>query len=598
MIVRMKKTTLLCLASERDASLEALRALGVLHVVPIAPPASGDLDALRAELADAQSTQALLRAAARADRRKPSERAAASSPAATGGAEVVSRARDLTQRRRALEERRDALRAEEAQAAPFGDFDPAAARALTAKGLSVRLFFVPAKDAPAAPEGMSLFTIREEPAGRYVAAVSRAPFEYAAREWPLPARALGAVRAELAAATAELAATERQLLDLAHAGDAPLAAHIETITARATFQGVKDGMGASGAVAYLSGFCPADAVEPLRQAAAAHGWGLLIEEPADSDRVPTLIRNPRWIRPIEALFDMIRILPGYREVDVSAPFLFFLTIFFAMIIGDAGYGLIFLTLTLLARHKMKTAPAGPFILMTVFSVATIVWGILSGAYFGLDPLPAALKPFQDRIPLTAWLAERQNIMGLCLLIGSIHLSLAHLWNAIRAINSLRALAQLGWIALVWTMFFLARAMMFGLAFPKLYVPIAIAGLVAIVLFMTPPNKLKEEWINHAMLPLSVMSAFGDVLSYLRLYALGVAGFKVAGAFNLLAGGLGFDHVLTGLLAALILFASHALNVALSAMSVLVHGIRLNALEFSMHLGLEWTGFEYRPFRRN
>jgi V/A-type H+-transporting ATPase subunit I len=295
---------------------------------------------------------------------------------------------------------------------------------------------------------------------------------------------------------------------------------------------------------------------------------------------------------------MIRILPGYREVDVSAPFLFFLTIFFAMIIGDAGYGLIFLTLTLLARHKMKTAPAGPFILMTVFSVATIVWGILSGAYFGLDPLPAALKPFQDRIPLTAWLAERQNIMGLCLLIGSIHLSLAHLWNAIRAINSLRALAQLGWIALVWTMFFLARAMMFGLAFPKLYVPIAIAGLVAIVLFMTPPNKLKEEWINHAMLPLSVMSAFGDVLSYLRLYALGVAGFKVAGAFNLLAGGLGFDHVLTGLLAALILFASHALNVALSAMSVLVHGIRLNALEFSMHLGLEWTGFEYRPFRRN
>jgi V/A-type H+-transporting ATPase subunit I len=148
------------------------------------------------------------------------------------------------------------------------------------------------------------------------------------------------------------------------------------------------------------------------------------------------------------------------------------------------------------------------------------------------------------------------------------------------------------------MFFLARAMMFGLAFPKLYVPIAIAGLVAIVLFMTPPNKLKEEWINHAMLPLSVMSAFGDVLSYLRLYALGVAGFKVAGAFNLLAGGLGFDHVLTGLLAALILFASHALNVALSAMSVLVHGIRLNALEFSMHLGLEWTGFEYRPFRRN
>jgi V/A-type H+-transporting ATPase subunit I len=321
------------------------------------------------------------------------------------------------------------------------------------------------------------------------------------------------------------------------------------------------------------------------------------EDPSGGDRPPTLVRNPRWIRPVESLFGMIRILPGYREVDVSAPFLFALSLFFAMIVGDAGYGLIFLLLTALGRARWRGAPAGPFVLMTVFSLCTIAWGVLSGAYFGITPLPAPLAALQGKVPLTAWLAERNNIMGLCLFIGSLHLSLAHGWSAVRMCNSARALAQLGWIGVVWTMFFAARSLMFGAPFPGWFVPVAAAGFLSVVLFMTPPRSFKAEWINHAMLPLSVMSAFGDVLSYLRLYALGVAGFKVAAAFNALAGTVGFDSVLRGLAASLILFLFHGLNVALSALSVLVHGVRLNALEFSMHLGLEWSGVPYRPFRR-
>lgn len=73
----------------------------------------------------------------------------------------------------------------------------------------------------------------------------------------------------------------------------------------------------------------------------ANGWGLSIEQP-DDDRVPTLLRNPAWMKPIEAVFDLIGILPGYREIDVSMWFLLFFTLFFAMLVGDAGYGAIFL----------------------------------------------------------------------------------------------------------------------------------------------------------------------------------------------------------------------------------------------------------------
>jgi V/A-type H+-transporting ATPase subunit I len=88
-----------------------------------------------------------------------------------------------------------------------------------------------------------------------------------------------------------------------------------------------------------------------------------------------------------------------------------------------------------------------------------------------------------------------------------------------------------------------------------------------------------------------------VLSYLRLFALGVAGVQLGGAFNAMARSLGFGRPLAGLLAALILFVGHTLNVGLSAISVLVHGIRLNALEFSMHFGLEWAGVPYQPFAK-
>ena len=105
-------------------------------------------------------------------------------------------------------------------------------------------------------------------------------------------------------------------------------------------------------------------------------------------------------------------------------------------------------------------------------------------------------------------------------------------------------------------------------------------------------------VNHFMVPLNVISNFGDVLSYLRLFALGIASVEVAGAFNTMAQTGGFGDPLRGFGAALILLVGHTLNVGLCALSVLVHGIRLNALEFSMHLGLEWTGFEYRPFARD
>jgi V/A-type H+-transporting ATPase subunit I len=347
-------------------------------------------------------------------------------------------------------------------------------------------------------------------------------------------------------------------------------------------------------VSYLKGYCPIPNVEALQAQGRAQGWGLLIEDPGPDDPAPTLLHNPRWVQPIKAIFKMIGIVPGYREFDISGVFLLFYSLFFAMLVGDAGYGLLFLALTGAIRLFARKAPPELPRLLGTLSVCTIVWGVLTGSYFGIrfESLPPLLR--QGRV---AWLTDEVHLMALCFLIGSIHLTIAHVWNAWRVRNSLAALAQIGWVAITWSMYYLAMNMILGRPLPAFVLPLFMGGLAGVVVFMTPLRMLKTDWPNHAMLPLSIIGSFGDVVSYVRLFAVGSAGTAISVAFNEMALSGGISSFGAGVGAALILFLAHAMNILLSALGVIVHGVRLNTLEFSGHLGMQWTGIPFKPFRK-
>jgi V/A-type H+-transporting ATPase subunit I len=595
MIVRMKKVSLLCLADDKEATLEALRNLGVMHLEPTTEIRGADVDQARQEEQSAKSALFALNKLGEPDARAKSGTGAtaeADTAKSFDAAAAVRRIHELGEAKRTIVDRIAHLTTEKALIEPFGDFDPEAARRLAGHGISVRLFHVPGKKIPPTPEGAVVLALRRDSLGLYAAVAGKGPFGYPGREVPLPARRLSRVESDLENARTERDTIDEELMAL-RARRRELDFLLRERRERVDYLEAGAGMGASGKIIYLRGYCPGNRIESLRGDAAKHGWGLLIEDPGDTDRVPTLIRNPVWLRPIESLFKVIRILPGYREADVSASFLLFMSLFFAMIVGDAGYGAVLLALTFVARMKAKKAPAEPFRLMMIFGSMTVVWGLLTGVVFGFTNLPAPLRGLR-----IDWLGNNDNVMFLCLVIGAVHLSVAHLWNLVRFINSTLAIAQLGWVSVTWTMFFAARALLLGKPFPSWYFPIAAGGFAAVVVFMTPWKKMKTEWVNHIMLPLTLMSNFGDILSYLRLFALGVAGLQLAGAFNTMALGMGFSKPLSGLIAAIILFLGHSLNLALGLVSVLVHGIRLNALEFSMHFGLEWAGFTYEPFRTN
>lgn len=578
MIVSMQSLTLLCLSSERERALEVLRDLGVVHLVPVQAPESRALDEARAQLAHIRRVMEVLPA-------KPGQ-----PPSGQPGEVVVERAWFLLQQKRELEEALEDLRQEHQRIAPYGEFDPQRLLELRAKGVVIKLVQTSPKRPFVAPEGVAVQKLGQDNAGAYYALIGRQDFQVDAVELRLPELSRSELERRISDAEAKLLANGDALW--AHAGDqAVIEAELQKASLVVQFMEAREGMGGSAPLSYLQGYCPDDQVERIRTAAAREGWGLLLRAPDENDTVPTLVRSPDWVKPIKVVFDAIGILPGYREIDISACFLLFLSLFFAMLVGDAGYGLLFIGLTWWARRKAPKAPAPPFNLLYIMGAATVVWGLITGVFFGLGTTPGWMRPFK-----VDWLGQEANVMRLCFLIGASHLTVAHLWNAIRAGKSLGALAQLGWIGTTWTMFYTARMMVLGESFPPFMMPVFYVSVVLIILFMTPVANLKTEWFNHVMLPLNLVSNFVDVVSYLRLFAVGVAGFAVANAFNEMALG-GVHGVGSGLVAAFILFFGHALNILLSAMGVLVHGVRLNTLEFSSHLGVQWSGTPYRPFAR-
>ena len=588
MITPMKKVTVLCVESARAETVEALRSLGVMHVVHGGVPA-GAASAATAE--KIESVRKACRILAEAAKDAP----AAGTPPSRDAAAVAGRVLALDAEREAQEKRLAELRAEESAQEPFGEFDPAQLRALAGGGVKVSLFRI-ARKAASGPAWESFVhggaAVLSEGAGHVAGYVlGELPELPGLEAVEPPARRLSDVRAALGQAEAKLHEAQASLGALA-AESAGLAAWADELEGTREFQRVGESLAAHGAVASLDGFVPAAKVAALEEAAREHGWALWVRDPDPDEKPPVLLSLPRWLRPVTVLFEGLGILPGYREVDSSAVFLAFFSLFFAMILGDAGYGALMLATVLLLRRKFPKANARPFWLFGLFAVATIVWGGLTGAWFGIEA--GHLPPLLRGIP---WLKEGTNIMWLCFLIGAIHLTIANLWNAAVLWPDTKAFAQVGWAMLNWTMFFVAGNLVTGSAFPSVAAWLGVVGFALIVVFMLHRDEIKKEFINSPMLALNVMSALVDVMSYIRLFAVGMASAMIAMNFNQMAFSLSLPAWAKPVPVLLILLLGHGINLVLGALSILVHAVRLNTLEFSNHVGLTWSGEPYRPFAR-
>jgi len=328
---------------------------------------------------------------------------------------------------------------------------------------------------------------------------------------------------------------------------------------------------------------------------------LLIEEPETRDHPPTLLSNPAVLSGGE---DMARFFqtPDYRDWDPSRVLFFSFALFFAMIMADAGYALV-LSLALLAGwRRFGRIQSGRRLrnLMAVTLTMALGYGVLVGSYFGVSPaedsVPAALN-YLD-------IHDFDMMITLSVLIGVLHLMLA---------NGMKAAYHWGhhsaWVAVGWNSFLLGAVMLWLIKTSALSVVlinaswICIAAGILLVIFYAgnrPVHNVRDATLRllsgiHALT--HATKAFGDVLSYLRLFALGLASSSLALTFNQLSSDV--IQVVPGigmLLGMLILLLGHVLNLALAVMSGVVHGLRLNFIEF-YNWGLSDEGYPFHAFEK-
>ena len=609
MIVEMKKVALVMLDSKRDTALESLKELGVVHLDEIKGkgPVFEALEEKRSLVERALNLLPL---------EKKSKAVLPASIEETRALETASRIIRTFEERKNLQEEADKILREKERISPWGDFEPGDIEVCARGGVRIILYEVSTKALKQIPEGLHYFTVRVSKNTTLIALVSTpgsmSPESLPAvemKEFPLPQKSLSQLEEEAEEIDRKIDVLEREIFRLSEERNY-LTAYLLDISERIEFEAVRSGMEEEGRLSYLSGFVPVHAVDALKEAAVRHGWGLLVQEPEPEDTVPTLLQNPPSVRIIQPIFSMLGTIPGYWERDTSLVFLIFFTIFTAMIIGDAGYGLIYLLGSLyFGRKKQKEDGRVPDILKLaiLLSSFTIVWGAITGNYFGSEAL-SKLKPFSLFIIPSLYNFSPESsahVQFICFILGTIHLSIAHIWNFLREVRQkplLRSFAQLGWLSLILGLYFFVLNIVLDaerFPIPSFSIPMVLGGVAFVFIFSQQDggNFLKGVLKGLAgFLPtiLSSVSAFSDIISYIRLFAVGLAGVEIAKNFNGMAASLGSTVV--GIVAGLLVFvAGHGLNILMSILSVIVHGIRLNMLEFSGHLGMEWSGVSYKPF---
>ena len=616
MIVPMKKVWVFTTETDRTDTVERLKDVGVLHVQKKSVHTDRLADLLQKRQTVERAISVLPIDAAKSAKSNGAVDAAVALPedplprALANAAELI----ELQENLNSVHETAERLGKERISLEAWGNFDPQDVRSLALRGVSLHLFAFPTDEFAAFPTDVPVILLeRTKKLVRFVAVTENEHKVPGWDEFPLPERGLSVVNGLIGENLAEQQALQQQIEQ--KAGYLMLLeAAVRTLNEQIEFETVHEGMETEGIVRFLAGFVPEPSVDRLRIAARDYGWGLLIADPGEDEEVPTETRNPRWIAIIKPLFNLLGTIPGYHERDISIWFLGFFTIFFAMIIGDAGYGFIILIPSIYAiiRAKRSSGRVGDaWILMVVLSTVTIIWGAITGTWFGLKGIADAV-PFRYLVvPQISIFASSstQIVQFICFLLAVAQLTLAHIWNfftELRGKYPIRALAQLGWLAIVLGAYNVALNLVISQSqYPIMSISWygAAAGLFLVLVFGEQTgNFLKglRSGLNVARVfttLLNSISAFADIVSYIRLFAVGLATVAIAQSFNSMAAGMAQSGIGGIIGAVVVVLLGHTLNLLMGALAVIVHGVRLNVLEFSNHLGLEWKGSAYRPFAR-
>jgi V/A-type H+-transporting ATPase subunit I len=650
----MKKVSLLVMDKDREAALEKIRDLGVMHLEnkTAASPALTTLLNRKIQLDIASGVLSAF-----TPKKSKKEKKRQELPVFKGslGSHVIA----LSERRKKLQDYMFNHQREKHNFEKWGEFNPQDFAYLAENGVRAYLYDISvasyeknAKDVP-----LIVLKRKKKTTSVRLIAFDTIPNE---RPWTLPERPLSVVNERNKIRRAEVVKIEAELTELSPLRKQldnekkALLADIEFETARAGMELIdqpgqpgQSGQNESSAkadgpnlaVSWISGYVPASDVGALKRAASENGWALCSVDPDPEDTgVPTKLKNNKLASLIYPLTDFLELAPGYREQDVSGWFLLFFTLFFGMIFGDAVYGAILITVSLIAI--IKTSKKGTpqfFKFLLLMSISNFIWGVLTCSWLGFDvaevprflqnlSLPLIVNVSGEAEWITAynagnvWIragilpayastealdnAVKINLKTFCFSIALAQLGIAHIKGIIAHIKSPKVFAELGQLGMLIGMYFVVLSLVvhntgFGGVTMWQYGCLA-GGFALVFVFGNYEGSILKSVITSCVnilnSVLGITSVFSDIMSYIRLWAVGLAGASIAGTVVGFAGPMLGKLMFFAFGLALLIFG-HAFNMVMNVLSILVHGVRLNTLEFSSHLGLTWSGFAYKPFAK-
>lgn len=604
MITKMKKLTFLVYHKEYEAFLNGVRELGVVHV---AEKQQGVAD--NTELQEnirlsnrLQATEKMLLAL------KPAKPAVAETPgSADRGREVLEEVEILQSEKNKLQTQLQAYLKEKAALEPWGNFEMEGLERLREAGLSVGFYSCSEGNYDSTWEDTySAMIINRISSRVYFVTITKEgqEIDLDVELAKLPPYSLNRLQTLCDETVQALADNEEKLKVLAEKELPSLRAALKEVNGEMEFSKVM--LNTESTVGeklmLLQGWAPASRIPDISAWLDAQHVYYEVTSPEPGDNVPIQLNNKgffAWFEPICKLY----MLPKYNELDLTPFFAPFFMIFFGLCLGDSGYGLfLFLGATLYRIFaKNISATMKPILsLVQILAASTFFCGMLTGTFFGFSLYDLNVPLFQEM--KKHLFLDNNDLFQLSLILGAVQILFGMVLKAVNQAIQFGfkyAIATIGWIVLL-------ISCGVGALLPEIMplggtVHLCILGVAAamIFLFNSPGKNVFLNiglgfWDSYNM----ATGLLGDVLSYVRLFALGLSGGILAGVFNSLAVGMSPDNVIAGPIVMVLIFViGHSINIFMNVLGAMVHPMRLTFVEFFKNSGYEGGGKEYKPFKK-
>ena len=608
MINKMSKFSFILLSGESEAFLEKLQELGVVDITRSIKPVDEESSAMLEKVLKARSAVSALEAL---DYSKDSDYDKIEALAASVDTEgcKTKLTLDTVERIKSLEVEEKAAEKTAAALCPWGEFDSAAVKGLKDNGLVLHFYRVPTKKYDSQWESLlPLQIVGTDKNSTLFVTVSRAgeQYNFPVEEIPAPSMSVSQakekaeeIHKQIIASKATLLALKQKHLSHIKEGLSRKSADLDRYLASTVATEA-----AEGYITVFEGFAPVQETARLEQEFKDMDILYLLDEAKAEDNPPIQLKNNRFVRMFEVLTDMYG-RPVYNGFDPTVFISIFFMLFFAMCMGDAGYGLVLLLGGFALKKVDSFKDFAP--LVTVLGVATTIVGFFFHTFFSIDITTWnwVQESGLAKVMVPSKIIGYDGTMVVAIIVGIIHLCLAMI---VRTVNATRNQGILGSLSIWgWTIFLVGGVVVLaaGVAF---HIDSAITKWIIIVLGIIaaigifPLRNLHNNPLINIGSGLwetynTATGLLGDVLSYLRLYALGLAGSMLGFAFNTLAqmalgdGGLGWIPFI------LIALIGHVLNIAMAVLGAFVHPLRLNFLEFFKNSDYDGSGRNYNPLKK-